>query len=186
MSLSYLNIYLNLVAPSTYPPKDFRFCLQVFSFTHIITLLLSLIHQSNTLLHSSSLPLPLPPFSLFSSIFLNYFSPFPSPPKILLHPCYQLPSPLFIHSLHLSHDSLSLPHSLHVLFSSSSQYLPSLISFSILNLINLLHLLSPHFLFKYSGTLFSLIHLYHTLYLVFLILSHLFLHIPLCFFNPLP
>lgn len=49
------------------------------------------------------------------------------------------------------HVSSFPPQSLHILSSSFSQYLPSLISFSNLNLVILFYFFSPHFFFKYPG-----------------------------------
>lgn len=73
-----------------------------------------------------------------------------------------------------SQDSLSTPCRLYNhLSSSSSQYLFSLTSFSSLNLVTLLHLLSPHPFLKYSGIPSPFLTLCHLFYFDSLILSHL-------------
>jgi len=60
-----------------------------------------------------------------------------------------------LHSSHTcSHVSTLSPHNLHTFF-SSSQYLPSLISFPNLNLATLLHLLSPPLLQIFRDPLLS-------------------------------
>jgi len=101
-------------------------------------------------LHPSPFLPPLPPYfsspAASSSTFLRFhchpvsliFSPFPSSPS-LMHT-----------STTYSHVSSSHPYILHILFSSSSQYFPYLISF--LNL-NLATLSSFHFSLRYLGVL---------------------------------
>lgn len=85
--------------------------------------------------------------------------------------CISSLSPLLSSPIHIStcsQDSSAYSHNLHFLFSSSSQYLSSLISLPNLNLAILVILLSFSFSFKYSGNPTVLISLNSTQHLILL------------------
>lgn len=126
-----------------------RFPSLIHSFSHVFSLFL--------IYSISILSTPFPPIPLFLYLFFlfsflfNFFHPFlpftiPSSPSTHLIASCQLLFPVFysLQSFHTcSHGFLFQPPSLHLLFSSSSQYLLFFISFPSLNLAALFHLLSP-------------------------------------------